>query len=184
MQSRPLRSTRSRRISNLLPETATLVVLLGLLAPTAAHGHFLWLSSKRDQTKPVVVAFLAETPSPEGPEFLKYIERANITAGGKALNWTKGEETYRIHLTDVPPKQIDGMCDLGVKTRAGSSFRLLYTARVQSGPSSPSETEDGDHLRVRLEARPGKAPFVAVRFRGQPRTGGHRQSLSRGRRSV
>lgn len=143
-------------------------MLLGLFAPTAAHGHFLWLSSGRDHDKPVVLAFLAETPNPEGPEFLKYIERAKITSGGKALDWTKGEDTYRVSLPGSRPKQIDGVCDLGVKTRNGASFRLLYTARVQFGPSSSSQIEEGDHLRMRLEARPGQAPIVVVRFRGRP----------------
>src|SRR5271157_296804 len=168
MRSRPLQPTRSRRISRLLPQTASLLVLLGLFAPTAAHGHFLWLSSGRDHDKPVVLAFLAETPNPEGPEFLKYIERAKITSGGKALEWTKGEDTYRVSLPGSRLKQIDGVCDLGVKTRNGASFRLLYTARVQFGPSSSSQIEEGDHLRMRLEARPGQAPIVVVRFRGRP----------------
>jgi hypothetical protein len=150
---------------------AGLVTLLALVAPTAAHGHFLWLSAEQDRTKPVVVAFLAETPNPEGPEFLKYIERAKITSGGKGLNWTKGEDTYRVILPEFSPTQIDGTCDLGVKTRNGASFRLLYTARAQFGPALSADIEEGEYLRVRLEARPGKTPVVAVRFRGRPAPG-------------
>jgi Kelch motif len=168
MQSRPIQPARFGRAAGLRPQTASLVALLAVFAPSAAHGHFLWLSSERDHGKPEVVAFLAETPNPEGPEFLKYIERAKITSGGKALNWTKGEETYRVSMPESPPKQIDGVCELGVKARNGVSFRLLYTARVQFGPSLSSDIEEGDHLRVRLESTPGKAPTVAVRFRGRP----------------
>ena len=168
MQSGPLEPSRSRRISGFVPQAASLVMLLGLFAPTAAFGHFLWLSSERDHGKPVVDAFLAETPNPEGPEFLKYIERAKITSAGKPLNWAKGDETYRVRLPEALPIQIDGMCDMGLKTRNGASFRLLYTARLQFGPAPSSEIEDNDQLRLRLEARPGKPPIVAVRFRGRP----------------
>jgi hypothetical protein len=65
-----------------------------LFAPGLAQAHFLWLTCEREQSKPVVRAFLSETPIPEGPEFLKQIERARITAKGEALGWSKGEDTY------------------------------------------------------------------------------------------
>ena len=46
----------------------------------------------------VVQAFLSETPVPAGPEFLKHIEKARITADGQALTWSKQEDTYNVSL--------------------------------------------------------------------------------------
>ena len=118
-----------------------------------------------------VHAFLSETPTPEGPEFLKHIEHARITSGGKGLSWTKAEDTFRVNLPEPLPDAVDGFCDLGVKNRGGVSFNLIYTARVQFGPSAAGTAERADHLRMRLVAQPGQAPFVLVRFRGQPASG-------------
>jgi N-acetylneuraminic acid mutarotase len=141
---------------------------LALLAPTTARAHFLWLTNDRESKAPSVHAFLSETPVPEGPEFLKHIAKAKITAGGQTLSWTKGEDTYRVTLPVPAPKILDGLCDLGIMSRADVKFRLLYTARLQFGPSPPGEAEAGDHLRVRLVSRPGQAPIIEVRFRGKP----------------
>ena len=127
--------------------------------------------ASEEQGKPVVRAFLSETPIPEGPEFLKHIERSRITANGKALDWTRGEETYRVNLPEPCPGVIDGDCDLGVMNRNGATFRLIYTARVQLGPASAEDAEASDHLRMRIVARPGRAPIVAVTFRGKPAAG-------------
>jgi Kelch motif len=71
-----------------------------------------------------VHAILSETPTPEGPEFLKHIEQARITAGGKVLNWTKAEDTFRVSLPEASPDAVDGFCDLGIKKRDGVSFSL------------------------------------------------------------
>ena len=132
-------------------------------------AHFLWLTAEGD--KPSVHAFLSETPTPDGPEFLKHIEHARITSGGKGLSWTKAEDTFRVNLLEPLPDVVDGFCDLGVKNRGGVSFSLIYTARVQFGPSAAGTAEEADHLRMRLVAQPGQAPFVLARFRGQPASG-------------
>jgi N-acetylneuraminic acid mutarotase len=116
-------------------------------------------------------AFLAETPVPEGPEFLKFIQGARITAGGKSLSWKKGEETYRVDLPAPRPPIVDGFCDLGIMTRKDETFRLLYTARVQYAASQEPESEASDHLRVRLVAAEDEAPAVVVSFRGKPVAG-------------
>ena len=50
---------------------------------------------------------------------------------------------------------IDGFCDLGVMKRDETSFRLLYTARVQFEPVPESEPEAGDLLRARLVRKSG-----------------------------
>ena len=76
--------------------------------------------------------------------------------GGKALDWVKGEETYRVNIPEPCPAVIDGYCDLGVMKRNEATFRLIYTARVQIGPSPAEEAEAPDHLRMRVVARPGQ----------------------------
>src|ERR1700722_17926130 len=75
--------TRSSRPARLLVVGGWLG--LAFLMPGLARAHFLWLTAEGD--KPTVHAFLSETPTPEAPEFLKHIEHARITSGGKALSW-------------------------------------------------------------------------------------------------
>jgi hypothetical protein len=79
---------------------------LTVVMPGPARAHFLWLTVERDA--PTVEAFLSETPTPEGPEFLKHIEKARITAGAKVLGWKKAEDTYRISLPEPSPDAVDG----------------------------------------------------------------------------
>jgi len=141
---------------------------LGLLAPSAARAHFLWLTVDGEAKSPTVQAFLSETPTPEGPQFLKHIAKAEIAAGGRALTWTKGEDTYQVALPAPTPKTVDGFCDLGVMSRNDVTFQLLYTARIQFGPSPIGEAEIGNHLRLRLVSQPTKPSFVQVFFRGKP----------------
>jgi hypothetical protein len=147
-------------------------LVFGLLAPGSARAHFLWLTAERAEP-PEVHAFLSETPTPDLPELLKVIARAEITAGGRRLSWTRADDTYKVELPRSSPgvKVVDGFCDLGVLKRGGSTFRLLYTARVQFGPSAATEAEAADHLRLRLIAQPGRPPAVVVRFRGKPVAG-------------
>jgi N-acetylneuraminic acid mutarotase len=147
------------------------VLALALLVPGTADAHFLWLTCEHQAGKPVVEAFLSETPDPAGPEFLKHIERARITAGDRVLGWTKGEDTYRVKLADPYPEVIDGFCDLGVMKRNGAAFRLIYTARVQLRPASAGTADSSEHLRMRCMSRPGKSPLVVVSFRGKPALG-------------
>ena len=71
------------------------------------RAHFLWLTCERE-TAPLrrsVEAFLSETPIPAGPEFLKHIEKAKITADGQTLAWSKQEDTYSVSSApDVFPR--------------------------------------------------------------------------------
>ena len=119
---------------------------LALISAGEVQAHFLWLTCERDTRggRAVVQAFLSETPVPAGPEFLKHIEKARITADGQTLTWSKQEETSSVSLPQSLPNMIDGFCDLGVMKRGETTFRLLYTARVQFEPSQASEPEAGD----------------------------------------
>jgi N-acetylneuraminic acid mutarotase len=151
-----------------------LVLSLGIVLGTAqeARAHFLWLTSEREgHARPVVHAFLSETPLPEGPEFLKHIEKARITAQGKALSWTRGTETYQVLLPKGTPQSVEGFCDLGLMKRDGKVFRLLYTARVQFGPTRQTDAAPDDHLWPSLVSRPGDKPVVVVRLAGRPLAG-------------
>jgi hypothetical protein len=154
-----------------LTRSLTAGVWLGLtfFTPSLASAHFLWLTAERD--KPAIHAFLSETPTPQGPEFLKHIERATISAGDKILSWTRDEDTFRMTLPEQSPATVDGFCDLGVKTRNGVSFNLIYTARVQFGISAEGATARPDYLRMKVIARPGRSPIILVQFRGRPAPG-------------
>ena len=148
-------------------------VSVALLAVPEARAHFLWLTSEREghAARPVVRAFLSETPLPEGPEFLKHIEKARITAQGRALSWTKGTETFQVLLPKNSPQSVEGFCDLGLMKRDGKVFRLLYTARVQFGPDRQTSAAPDDHLWPTLISRPGTSPVVVVRLAGRPLAG-------------
>ncbi len=124
------------------------------------RAHFLWLTCEREAATgpPSVRAFLSETPIPAGPEFLKHIEKAKITAGGHTLSWSKQEDTYSVNLPKAIPGVIDGFCDLGVMKRGDQTFRLVYTARVQLEPSNAADPESGDFLRHASRKEKGKHP--------------------------
>jgi N-acetylneuraminic acid mutarotase len=137
-------------------------------AATPVQAHFLWLTAEKNGDKPNVQAFLSETPSPDLPEFLRTIAKSKITAGDKVLSWKKGDDIYLVDVPSPAPKVIDGFCDLGVMKRGDTTFRLLYTGRVQFAPSSPKDVERNDHLRIRLVERAGARPNVRVTFQGKP----------------
>ena len=108
---------------------------------------------------------------PAGPEFLKHIEQSKITADGKTLGWTKGEETYRVNLPEPAPGIIDGFCDLGLMNGTGRPSASSIRPGSSSGPSPADASEVPDHLRMRVVGRPGQAPVVVVTFRGKPAPG-------------
>ena len=146
------------------------LALFGLILALAppAQAHFLWLTGEKTDRKVAVEAFLSETPAPDSPALLSHIAKSKITAGDKALNWNKGEDTYLVELPQATPNVIDGFCDLGVMTRGPASFRLLYTGRVQFAPASAGEPENPELLRMMVVERPGKSPVVRVTFKGKP----------------
>jgi N-acetylneuraminic acid mutarotase len=150
--------------------TALSMMLVAALAQPAA-AHFLWLAAEREEGKPVVRAFLSETPTPDSADLLKHIENSKITADGKPLTWTKDEDTFVVKLPTTGGDIINGFCDLGLMTRGDATFRLLYTGRAQFGPANSPEPADSEHLRVRLVRADQKAPIVAVTFNGKPAAG-------------
>jgi hypothetical protein len=178
-RSHPRLATRSHGA-----QTIAAALAVGLLVPAAARAHFLWLTAGGDGEGKgdgrVIRAFLSETPAPDLPEFLKHIEQARITAGGRSLSWVRGEDTYRINLPEPRPEAVDGFCDMGVMSKKGVTFRLLYTARVQFAPLTRPESDAPDHLRLslRLAAGPDQPPFVEVTFQGRPVAGAEVKAFS------
>lgn len=154
-------------------QTGLTLVLLAVAAtlPTPARAHFLWLAAERHQGKPTVRAFLSETPDPDSPALLKHIERTRVTAGNEILSWSRDKDTFKVNLPQPSPQVVDGFCDLGLITRKGESFRLLYTARAQFGPTTGPEPASAEHLRVRLVAVEGRPPVVEVTFNGRAAAG-------------
>lgn len=152
----------------ILPSVAALVIL-GAAAP--ARAHFLWLTAERAGGGVEVHAFLSEPPSPDLPEFMRHIARATYAADGRTLGAEPGEDTYVIALPDPAPRTVDGVCDLGLMTRGGDAYRLLYTARVQFGPLAADATERENGLRVRLVEDREHAPHVLVTIDGRPAAG-------------
>src|SRR5262249_34930864 len=124
------------------------LVAAALALPATAQAHFFWLAAAHEKGKPTLRAFLSETPGPDAPDLLKHIESARVTAGDKTLAWTKDDDTFNVGLPTPVPPIVDGFCDLGVMTRKGDTFRLLYTARAQFGPASSPEPETAEQLRV------------------------------------
>lgn len=155
-----------------LPRLFVAAALTFLLAcPVAARAHFLWLLAEKSGDALELHAFLSEQPLPDLPEFMKHIEKSQITAGGKPLAWSRGENTFLVPLPDDKPAEVDGWCDLGVMTRGGATFRLVYTARVQLALPREDAKESLEGLRLRaLGASDGKSD-VQVTFNGKPAAG-------------
>ena len=144
---------------------------LMLLCPTLTQAHFLWLTAEEEKGAQVVRAFLSETPTPDSPDFLKYIQSSKISASGQPLEWTKDTDTYRVTLPATRPAAVDGYCDMGVSKRQDTVARLVYTARIQWGLISADEAELKDHLRLRVIGKAGDKSIVLATFQGKPTEG-------------
>jgi hypothetical protein len=144
---------------------ATVLVVM----PRAASAHFLWITidppAVKDST--AVHGFFSETPEPESPEFLKIIRGQSLTVDGQALPLTVGEESLDGRWVGALPRMIDAERDLGVRSKDGEAYHLVYTARSQTMPSKVSQEESGDKLRARVVKKDGK-DLVEVLFNGKP----------------
>jgi hypothetical protein len=144
--------------------------------PNRAEAHFLWIlleSDSKDQAAVVSKAhvFLSETPVPEGPELLKYVDGVSVaTEHGVAVPLKSGEESREATWLGAPPEFLNAQRDMGIKSRDGKSFRLAYTARMQSRPVKSDEPEVLPGLRVRLVSTE-TAPAIQVNLDGKPVSG-------------
>lgn len=149
---------------------AAIVVVFGL--GSVAQAHFLWIFAEQESESITSIhAFLAEQPVPESPVFLRHIEKATYSAGGKPIATDRGEDTFVLRLPADRPTAINGLCDFGVMDRGESNFRLLYTARAQFGPCS---TDDSPELAEGLHAffvEEDGTPEVRVTFNGEAAPG-------------
>jgi hypothetical protein len=141
-----------------------------LLAPGIASAHFLWITIEPEgpaRGGAKVHTFLNETPDPGGPEFLKFVKGVRLRVAGQALPIAAAEETVDARWAGKLPIAIDAERDLGIRTKKGESYRLVYTARAQTEPVASDAKESGDKLRARLIKKDGKT-LVQVLFDGNP----------------
>jgi hypothetical protein len=141
---------------------------MALMAPATARAHFIWIAVEpAAQGGGTVRMFLSETPEPGGPQFLRLVRNVKPTVDGQPLAVAATEETMEARWAGKLPRFIDAESDLGVKTSAGKSYRLFYTARAQGAPVDIKDGEGAGRLRVRLVLRDGKGA-VQVLFDGKP----------------
>ncbi|WP_422927910.1 galactose oxidase [Singulisphaera sp. PoT] len=148
----------------------TLLAVAALISPRIASAHFIWLTVRpaaSPQGTATIQTFLSETPTPEGPQFLKNVKGMQPTVDGQSLPTTTGEGTLNSTWSGKLPAFIDAERDLGVKSRNGKDYRLYYTSRAQTTPVAADTKETGKGLRVRLITKDGK-PVVQVLFNGEP----------------
>jgi len=139
------------------------------LLPQMAWAHFIWLKAepaKQPGGAATIRAFFNEEPEP-GAAFVKYTKSLELKADGQTIPSTQGKESRDAAWAGKLPATVDTESDLGVKTRAEKTYRLIYTARAQSGPLASAVKEEGDKLRVRLIEDEGKK-YVEVLFNGKP----------------
>lgn len=139
-----------------------------ILGGSTAHAHFLWIIAETEGGAKVVHAFLNESPVPDLPEYMRHIENARFSIGGKPVERTRAENTFVLKLTDAAAPSIEGDCDLGVISRKGETIRLYYTARLQRGLLPLTSDEDEQLLRVRCVRALGPDGEIVVAFNGKP----------------
>lgn len=147
------------------------VALLALAVPSAARAHYLWLAVEPAESPAAWAprAFFNEPPLPDGA-FTKYVRDVRLTVDGQEVPSAMTEESRDGRWVGRPPLMVDAGRDLGVMSRGGRSFRLIYTARAQTAPVAADARESGAGLRVRLIEVGGK-PTVQVLFDGEPAAG-------------
>ena len=142
---------------------------VGLLA-TQARAHFIWITaeapSKPGQPAKIQV-FLNENPELGGPEFLKLVAGVVPTTAGVPLAVTTGEESVMADWVGPLPPMVDAERDLGLKTKGDVTYRLSYTARLQTEPVAEGTAEKGKTLRVRVVAPKVGKPVVQVLYDGK-----------------
>lgn len=142
----------------------TVLVTCVAMGP-AARAHFLWVRVEPggEAGQSTVRAFFNEDPTPDA-KFTRFVRDVRLTIDGQPVPSRVGDGGRVGRWAGSPPAWVDSELDFGVTTRGPSTFRLVYTARVQTGPIS---SETAGRLRVRLIG--GEAPDrVEVCFDGKP----------------
>lgn len=146
---------------------ATLACALFASSPTAL-AHFLWLrvDPASDPGRATIRVFLAEQPEPDLDVTLDHVQGVHVTIGGHDVPLTEGIDALEAQWAGAWPNAIDAQRDMGVRTRNGSSHRLLYTARTQTAAHAWTACDAaGLHARyVELEGQ----SFVEILFDGKP----------------
>ncbi|WP_435006871.1 Kelch repeat-containing protein [Tundrisphaera lichenicola] len=158
-------------ISRAIPRiTRTALLALILLLSRSASAHFLWLTTEPSAGPEggfTIRAFLNETPTPGGPDFLKYVRGVVPNTDGIPLPVIASEESVDAHWSGQLPTRVDAELDLGLKTKAETTYRLYYTARCQNSEITEDAPEERGLLRARVISKGGKR-LVQVLFDGKP----------------
>ncbi len=149
---------------------AAAFLTVSLICSTAspARAHFLWILVEPDSSanSPLVHqahVFLSETPVPESEKMLKFVDGVQVkTPHGAVVPLSKGSDSREGIWLGALPATLDAERDMGVTTRGDKSFRLAYTARMQSAPAKSADAEKLKGLRVRLIERDGASPALQV----------------------
>ncbi|WP_169976785.1 Kelch repeat-containing protein [Tautonia rosea] len=157
---------RCVRLRGLCAAVASLS-LFGLGQPSSAH--FLWISGEREEDGSVVAhAFFADQTVPDLPMFLKYLDSATYSIEGKPLSLNRGEDSDFVQLPENLPRVVDGELEFGIMNRGESTFRLMYTTRLQLGPLPTGTVEAGEGLRMSWLVDAEEPALIQVRFNGEP----------------
>jgi Kelch motif len=152
-----------------LPAPLLVALISGATAATT-HAHFLWITIERPPQDPRLPAtirtFLEEEPMPGSERFLEHIAGVELRADSHSLPLMTVDGVYEALWAGKLPATIDAVRDMGVSTRKGVTYRLLYSARAQNGVAAAASAEDAG-LRTRMVDRDGRA-VLRVTFDGQP----------------
>ncbi len=156
-----------------------LAVLLACACSTSAYAHFPWLVPQPEQGEPTSLQiYFAEDASPDDPKLLERLKGLQVwrMEAGKQpveLPTTATAEELSVSIPKGSAADAVYFCkhDLGVMTRGGETFRLMYGAKTgpTAGKSAWQKVETAKELK--LDVVPslvnGKLQ-VRVLFEGKP----------------
>ena len=146
-----------------------LALAVATVLPQLAWAHFIWLRAepaKEVGGKAEIQAFFNEQPEPDA-DFVKYTQKLALKVNGQTIASTQGEESRNASWVGHLPGAADTEHDLGVMTKGKKPYRLVYTARAQTGAASAKSKEAEDKLRARVIEVDDKN-LVEVLFDGKP----------------
>jgi uncharacterized GH25 family protein len=140
-------------------------LLVGLLAASAAQGHFPFIVPDGDGSKAKVV--FSDSLEPDTNVNIEKLADTKLTlrdAGGKdaPLEWKKGDGFYAVALPGTGTRVVYGVTDYGVLQKGDTKpFRLVYYPKAAVG--GPAKAVGGAlRLEIVAAAAPGKTKFQVL----------------------
>ena len=142
------------------------------------QAHFPWLKITKTENKSTQLeCYFSEKPHPDDPKFLKYLQDANvvlINSNGvkQKVTLTKSEKSLNYKLNEDNRNHLVALtCNLGVMSRAGTSFLIKDYAYTGPGLSSFAWRGLPKHIPQGLTVVPqfssGKLK-LSIQFNGKP----------------